>query len=82
MNKITFDQEHYHALPLMEEWCREHFGPGTWIFVSPNDELTWPGKSIWQELDSFTWAVNSHFGNLTFIFKHDNQYAWFVLRWS
>jgi hypothetical protein len=82
VNKITFDQEHYHIIPRMEAWCREQFGPGTWVFISSQHSIGWPSEAVWQGLDSYAWAIHYDFGNATFIFKKDEHYEWFTLRWG
>lgn len=73
MNWITFNNTRYHLNGAMEEWCRKHIGAGKWI----GNRLT-----TWEGMEPNVWAIESMFGNTTFMFKEDKDYMWFLLRWS
>jgi hypothetical protein len=72
MNQITFNNTHYHLNGEMEEWCRTYAGTGKWI-----------GSRLktWEGMGDNVWAIESMFGNTTFMFKEDRHYHWFLLRW-
>lgn len=73
MNAITFGKDYYHLNGAMEEWCRTYAGEGKWI----------GGKlKTWEGMGNNVWAIESMFGNTTFMFKEDKHYHWFILRWS
>ena len=73
MNAITFGKDHYHLNGEMEQWCRTYAGEGRWI----GGQL-----KTWEGMESYVWAIESMFGNTTFMFKEDKHYMWFVLKWS
>ena len=73
MHEITFGKESYHLNSTMEQWCRDNIGQGRWV----SGRLT-----TWEDIEPNLWVIESMFGNTTFMFKEDNDYFWFVLRWS
>jgi hypothetical protein len=73
MNAITFNNTHYHLNSEMEQWCRTYLGEGRWVGGKLN---------TWEGMDPNIWAIESMFGNTTFMFKEDKHYHWFILRWG
>jgi len=73
MHEITFNNTRYHLNGEMEQWCKDNIGEGKWV----------GGKlKTWEGMKPNVWAIESMFGNTTFMFKEDKDYMWFLLRWS
>jgi hypothetical protein len=70
---ITFGKDRYHQHLEMEEWCRTYVGEGKWI-----------GGRIdtWEGMEPNIWAIESMFGNTTFMFKDPKNLTLFLLRWA
>ena len=73
VNQITFNNTRYHLNAEMEEWCRETIGEGKWI---GNRLKTWEG------MEPNVWAIESMFGNTTFMFKDPKDLTMFILKWQ
>lgn len=69
---ITFNKDRYHQQGLISQWCVKNFGPGQWIGERyPKD---------WEGLPN--WTIHCMFGQTTFAFKNEQDYSWFLLKWS
>ena len=73
MSFITFGKDRYHEHGRMEHWCHKNIGEGKWI----------GGKlKTWEGMGNNVWAIESMFGNTTFMFKDPKHLTMFLLRWS
>lgn len=69
---ISFDKDRYHEQREMEQWCEQQFGKGAWVGS--------PYPKEWTALPD--WTIHCMFGQTTFAFKNEKDYALFILRWS
>lgn len=70
--EIKFGREKYHLQGEMEQWCREHIGPGQWTSATPK---------TWEGMGDSIWVIHCMFGYTTFAFKSKRDYTYFLLRW-
>ena len=71
----TFQSCSIHQHEEMIEWCRQHIGIGTW----------WAGFPALP--DGMAWCISLNIndriaGRTTFWFKNEQDFIFFVLRWS
>jgi hypothetical protein len=74
-HSITFNNTRYHQHPEMAIWLEANVGAGGW-------SASWDNQLPGQYHKEYVWRIESMFGNTTFAFKHEKDYAWFLLRWA
>lgn len=72
IQSVTFDKDKYHLHRDMEQWCRDHIGPGQWSYATPK---------TWEGMGNSRWLMHSMFGRTTFCFKDKRDLTMFLLRW-
>ena len=70
---ITFGKDRYHQHLEMEKWCHDNVGHGGWTYATPE---------TWEGMGDHVWAIESMFGNITFVFKDAKHLTLFILRWA
>lgn len=79
MIKIRFDYTFYNEQYLMWQWCNKHFENGVWKYPTSIQELEFEypvGNSL-----TVRWLGAELYGELYFLFRDEDDAAFFSLRW-
>lgn len=70
---IHFGKDRYHLQEDMQQWCKQHIGPGKW---TSGEVKTWEG------MGDADWVIWCMFGNTFFQFRRGTDATLFALKWE